>query len=360
MSRISTRTRWSRAVLLRIGGVVFGLLLMALVLVGAELAVRSFADVQFFGASRNLFTPGRFGAVRGNTPNAVARAFGEDVFTDADGFRVPAPDYVYPRASSRTVLFLGDSIAFGPGIPEPETFVGLLRRNNPEWTFYNSAVVGYFAQSYKPVLESILARHRTISDVCLVLALNDVTDISASNLPSMAQAQEAPAAEELPQHWVEKLRRVSLFEHANDFLRERSKLYLYLKNRFSDPGRRYFMADWRQYQNPRAVQDAVSAIADLASILKREGISFTVIISPMEFQLRPDSLRANLDARLPQRLLAEHLKQRGLKYVDALAWFETGGAKSAADYFIRFDPEHYSREGHRVVYQGIRSLLHSR
>jgi hypothetical protein len=43
------------------------------------------------------------------------------------GFRVPSADYRYPSNEAYRVPILGDSIAFGPGIPEQKTFVGVLR-----------------------------------------------------------------------------------------------------------------------------------------------------------------------------------------------------------------------------------------
>ena len=328
-----------------------------MVLVAAELAVRYFSDVSFLGSSRDLFTSNRFGNVRGNTPNVRVISFGEEVFTDSEGFRVPSARYTYPDASARTVLFLGDSVAFGPGVPEEQTFIGLLRKDHPDWTFYNSGVIAYFIQDYKAVLDVVLTRHKHISDVYLVYVLNDVTQISAQDLQSVGEQHKEPRVNDLTQNWVDQVRKVRLISRANEFLSNHSKLYVYLKGHISDPGRRYFFADWQHYRNRQVVSEAIDAIDAIATRLKSANVPFTVVLSPYEFQLRAHHDADDVDVLLPQRVIGKHLRDRGIRYVDALGWFQADGARNGADYFLRFDPMHLSSKGHEVMYRGIRELL---
>src|SRR5438034_239565 len=73
-----------------------------------RLFVHSYPDIPFFHAPR----------VEG------LRAFGQPVYTDERGFRI-TPGAAEHHGSG--ILFLGDSVTFGIGVPETESFVGRLR-----------------------------------------------------------------------------------------------------------------------------------------------------------------------------------------------------------------------------------------
>ena len=75
------------------------------------------------------------------TPNTTGKVFGVKVFIDKNGFRVPNKDYNY--LGNKNFYILGDSTAFGPGVSEENTFIGLLRKKYFDINFYNSSVLGY-------------------------------------------------------------------------------------------------------------------------------------------------------------------------------------------------------------------------
>jgi lysophospholipase L1-like esterase len=305
---------------------------VVVLLLAAEMGVRYFADVTFFGNSRNLFAPAAF---LSNTPDVRAVSFGAEVITDHYGFRVPRPRYDYPP-HTRRLLIVGDSIAFGPGVSEPETFAGRLR-NLGGWSIYNAAVIGHGAFDYDRVVEQEIERIKP-NVVYLVLCLNDVSAISASAIKA------AP---------VDQLKRYAPVAALNEVLRDNSKLYIYLKGLLTDPSQRYFMADWQQYQDPQAVAEALTPLQRIAERLKARGIEFTVLISPYEYQLRR---MAPAESLLPQRTIAAILAERGIRFVDLAQWFRADGGEN---YFLRFDPMHFSPEGHRVIYSGLARVLNA-
>ena len=67
--------------------------------------------------------------------------FGEEIFTDNFGFRVPSKEFEYLHNDN--IFILGDSVTFGNGIKEEDTFVGLLRKKFNNKNFINSSVPGY-------------------------------------------------------------------------------------------------------------------------------------------------------------------------------------------------------------------------
>ena len=47
-------------------------------------------------------------------------------YTDHNGFRVPPGSQDKKTSGNSTILILGDSVAFGPAVPEELTFAGHL------------------------------------------------------------------------------------------------------------------------------------------------------------------------------------------------------------------------------------------
>lgn len=132
-------------VLLIFGSILFYLTIL---LIG-EFLTRTFSEITFFGNSKNLFLPEAFGKSQGNARNVEAISFGSKVFTDQHGFRIPENMPASSKPSKRKVLFLlGDSVAFGPGLVENQTFSGMLRSRFPDLEVYNSSVIGYSTQDY--------------------------------------------------------------------------------------------------------------------------------------------------------------------------------------------------------------------
>ena len=67
---------------------------------------------------------------------------------------------------------------------------------------------------------------------------------------------------------------------ANDWLRTHSKLYLYLKDITTDPSTRYFLADYKEYEeNIDAKLDPFLKIADA---FRNADIPLLIVISPYE------------------------------------------------------------------------------
>jgi lysophospholipase L1-like esterase len=355
--------------LLAIAVVAVGIAIGAALVALGEISVRTFTDVNFQGNSRNLITAGRFnGRTWGNTPDVIAHSFGALIYTDRDGFRIPSRGYRYPEPASEQILILGDSVAFGPGVAEPQTFVGLLRAANPNWAVYNSSVIAYDTGNEADVVGDLLARRQRFSNVILVYCLNDVTAASAVNVdthtvnPGSSNQHARKLGPATAAKFIERFRLVGLVSQLNDFLREHSKLYLYLKGISTDPAQRYFLADYAPYLDPVALK-GLERLELIVKTLRQREIPFTVIISPYEYQLRANARLPDVqkgDVLLPQRIVSEFLQSRGIAYVDATRAFKHSAVADKSKLFLRFDPMHLSAAGHRVMYEVIRSVALAR
>ena len=284
------------------------------------------------------------------------------------GFRVPSADYRYPSDDVHRVLILGDSIAFGPGIPEQKTFVGLLRSAKPDWAIFNTAVIGYDLNDYLNVSKTLLKTQRYQLAI-LVLCLNDISWVSAELLDGPPISHSAttntsrPNATAIVQSYtnkdsvpsiVEQLRSLSIISTANDWLRTHSKLYLYLKDVITDPSARYFLADYKEYENN--IDTKLDPLLKIANEFRNAGIPLWIVISPYEYQLRgqgqkDSALQASADVMLPQKKIEAFLSSHGINALDPINFFQAQVGARAASLFLPYDPMHFSETGHLLMFK---------
>lgn len=344
------RTTWRAKFLLLAGSLVVCFLL----LLAGELACRLFTDIHFRGNSRNLFVADAFGSSKGNAPNVEAVSFGTKVYTDANGFRVPRGAREEPDQSRSAILILGDSVGFGPGVPEEHTFAGRLRKSFPSTRIYNASVIGYGTHDYKNLVENFVPSHEEIRSVILLFCLND---LKAESAKLIDEALKTPNNErgDRPANTVEALKQVSWIRTLNDFLRPRSKLYLLLKNKLTKSKKRAWKWMLSQYTGDVSnFRENMQPIADTAEILERRGIDFAVIISPFESQLRE---AASEEAMEPQRMLAAFFEEARVPYFDAAPVFKSKDEPSTKFFIDDMDPWHLSEFGHDVVHEIIMGII---
>jgi len=329
--------------------------LLFLIAIGAlaELAVRGFSDIDLLGNSRNLFVANAYGTSNGNAPNAEASSFGKVIYTDEHGFRVPKGGLPEDVGKREAILILGDSVGFGPAVDEEDTFAGLLRKRFADRRIYNSSVIGYTASDYRNVVETFLPLHDEVKAIVLVYCLNDVVAATSENIDRHLDAQE-PAQEAPKKNLTETLRSFRLLSDVNDYLRTRSKLYLFLRHRLL----RTQLRDWKlllEYYDPGRPTDVERSARDVAAVAaaaKARGIPLVVVLAPWEYQLRkPD----DSESQIPQRRLGDLLSKEGVMFIDARPWFDAG--VPSTDYFLGYDPMHFSALGHRVIAEGIAAAL---
>jgi len=328
--------------------------LLCLLLIGgiAEIAVRTFSAVDLLGNSRNLFVAQAYGTSNGNAPNVEASSFGRLVYTDEHGFRVPKGGVPEDAGKPEAILILGDSVGFGPAIEESDTFAGLLRTRFVDRRIYNSSVIGYSTSDYRNVVDAFLPRHPEVKAVVLVYCLNDVSSASAQHIDRYLKNKTG----NVPKlNLTETLRSFTLLSDANDFLRSRSKLYLFLRHRLLGTQMRDWKAVLPLYSEGRAadVEQSVRDIAEIAAVLKGRGIPLVVVLSPFEYQLRNPG---DPETQIPQRRLADLLSRAGVDSIDPRPNFDDAGRRST-DYFLAYDPMHFSALGHRVIANVIAKAL---
>jgi hypothetical protein len=312
------------------------------VLIGlSEVACRLFTRINFLDNSSGMFVYNRFGNTYGNTPNFTGISFGEEFRTDEYGFRIDDP--MSKSGTDDAMLVMGDSVAFGPALKDADAIAGRLRRMMPGRRVHNAAVIGYDTFDHNAATSAIVQTHPEIRTVLLFLCLNDVSDASAQAIrANTPQSGEQPAASTSP------IRRV------NDYLRSRSKLYLWLKNLLVDTQMTYFTHDLAHYQKgDDNLRRAMQPVIELHQMLKEKGVDLKVFILPYEVQLRPG---APADHMLPQRMLTSYLSAEDVEHYDLTPGFARFTPR-AGELFLYADPMHLSADGAKLVAENVCKTL---
>ena len=336
--------RWGRVLLANVVGVA---LLLAL-LEGGVRVVRP--DIGPAGAEASLLQSrafaDRLGTSTGLRPGATGVANGERVAVDDQGFHVYAGNAARPASgpgsagSAGVWLWLGDSVAFGIGVPADSTLAGRLALAQDTARVLNPSVIGWGTADYRRRLDAALAGGLRPDRVTLVWCLNDADPARPSQRGDVSR--------------VESARRNGI-----SWLNRHSRLYRLAKGVALDRPARYFAHDRRLYARLGAPQRSAEAggpglgidraLSDLWAIrdtLAARGVPLEVVVVPYEPQLRPGGDSA------PQRLLAARLRQRGIAALDLLVAFRAYGG-DPADLYLWSDGIHLSAEGHRLAARAV-------
>jgi lysophospholipase L1-like esterase len=312
---------------------------VALVLFLGESIVRlAMPSVNFVGTDRRLFAPaGEDGY--GHAPGFAGRAFGVEVRIDVEGFRAGRNPAQQGAKFTDAVIFVGDSVTFGVGVPDDRTFVELFAAAHPDVRTINAAVIGYSLEDYVAAVRRLLDRPGAAPrHLFLGFCLNDISPSSKAEILASIAGPPASAPAE-----------GGLLGTLNAFLRERSKLYLVLKSLLVDSSRGYYAADASRYADRETMKRALDALEEIKRMLTVRDVGFTVLILPYEYQFRaPDPTTV----WQPQQAVKSLLKRAGIDYVDLASEFAARAAMSQrrlADYYLYNDPMHLSPVGHALV-----------
>ena len=318
-------------------------LAVLVLLAGGEFYCRWFTNINFLDHSSGLFTPGRFGKTFANTPYFRGISFGEAVQTDENGFRID-PDF-RPAALSDApaIMIMGDSVSFGTGIRDDLTIAGRLRRDMPKEQIYNASVIGYDAPAYRDSLASLVPQTRNVKTVLLFYCLNDLNDVSAGEIEARLDGESN--ADSTPD-W-------SLLRAANDYLRSRSKLYLWLKSALRDTQLDHFKFDLVPYeQGDDYIENGLHPLKEIKTQLEAEGVALKIFVLPYEAQVRKTP---PADYLLPQQKVDAFLQKNHFEFYDLLSDFR--GVSDPHSLFLYGDPMHLSKTGHELAAAKVCSTL---
>jgi len=275
------------------------------------------------------------------TPDSSGLIFGAKVYIDNNGYRVPSKSYKYE--GSKNILFIGDSVTFGNGVLEEETFIGKLRKDFQKINFINTSVPGHQIKNYEKKI-NIFSEFKNLDKAFYIITLNDV--YLSSNISNFYN-EKISEQERQKNFWV-RLRKINIIGKINTFLRDKSYLYMYIKGKFSDPSKRYYKNIDKFYK-----ENSLSALSDLVDLLKKKlNTELYIITLPYEYQTR----ECKEQDLIPQNKIREIMNKKDeIKYFDLS--FEFCNTNNPKKNFIKFDPMHLSLYGHDIVYKFLKDKI---
>jgi hypothetical protein len=362
-------------------GVVVGLLLIEIVLrtvpgvFGADIEQQLTADPRNYGVAHPyigyLHHPDATTVVSGKDFRAVHRV-------DKVGFR---NDWPWPRHPD--VAILGDSVTFGYGVENAETWPGILSRFPGQRAILNLALIGAGPQQYLRIYETFAACLHPKLVIVGFWARNDFWDADVFDqwLTSgigdnylvwrdFGRPKRMPASVRQPIRAAE-----SLFELTGYRLSRSSRLYNLLRvvresfrNRAAEPPTVFRFADGRQLQlrmddylektakgasGERDLHLTVDALQSLDRLTLEDGAHLLVLLLPSKEETYGPLLGRNVPD--PTKALRDELDGRGIDYLNLGPGFQRRAA--AGDQLFFEVDEHPNPAGHALIAQLVGERL---
>jgi lysophospholipase L1-like esterase len=275
-------------------------------------------------------------------PNKKKTVFNEDVFTDNFGYRVPGNDYKY--LNDTNIFLLGDSVSFGNGVKEEETFVGLLRKQIDKKNLLNSSVPGYQMKDHLNIIK-IINKLDNVEKVIYFYTLNDIYGMS-----NVISAKDKSNIKIKSNESDFGLKKIMVLNRINTFLRNKSYLYMLIKGLGTDPSKRWFLNLYPKYL-VEDLDELKKNFENLKVIAQNNQSEFIIVILPYEYQTRS----CTSDILIPQKKIRNILDSLDITYVDLTDDFCND--EKPKNKFYKFDPMHLSKKGHALVYNNLKNEI---
>ena len=269
-------------------------------------------------------------------PNNSFKVFGIESKTDKYGFRIPLNNFSYNDEKNYT-LVLGDSVTFGVGVEEKNTFIGILRNNSKINNLYNSAIFGYNIESYFYILKKNLQKFdNEINKIIIFLCLNDIVSYQGAVLENKLKENK--------NSFQTKIVKNSFALKTNIFLREKSTLFVLLKGVFTDPTKRHYESMRILYDSDKNLLEFENKLIEIKEFMIKNNLNHKFVLLPYAYQIKNNCKKELL---IPQEKILKIFNNQNLKLKDFT--YEFCKINNKNDLFIKYDPVHLSRYGHKYL-----------
>lgn len=300
-----------------------------------EISARLFTRLLFIGNSSNLFDVAEPQYVK-NCKSCEAVSFNQTVILNQFGHRAPSRYDTALNSVNPVIAIIGDSVTFGPGVKYANTFASSLEKSFPDLNFQNTSVIGHSLEQHLITAKKLVGQNKRPEKIYLVYCLNDLSSASTSEIAALSIVNKAK------NDWASKINSTSIGSNINHFLRDKSKLYLFIKGEITNPAKRHFYSDLGLYTQ-QDFQERAKNLTVISTILSKNNIPFKVLIMPYSYQLES----SNENVLLPQKLLKDYLVKNNINYFDA--YHEFAKPQNSNKLFLPYDPMHLSEEGHKIL-----------
>lgn len=279
-----------------------------------------------------------------NYPNINGKkVFGQKVFTDNLGYRVPKKSI--NKINYENVYFIGGSVTFGSGVKQEETFSGILNQKISKYNMINSSVVGSNLVNNFKILNEI--EKKKLKKVYINFSLDDLIgldqiikeekiNVNQKNLNSL---------NEVKPNLIFKLKENIIFSKINNFIRSKSVTYVWLKGVFFNSKKSNYdhaVISYKNEKNLQGLEKILFKISDLNSKELNNKIHFLVI--PYSYQITDENCNKKDYA---ENIIDKYFSKEKLELIKLKNVFCS--TKNKDKIYFKFDPGHLSSYGHMVV-----------
>ena len=299
-----------------------------------EIFLRSFELADLRGHGKEL---------KEKRKNVETLVFGKKVFLDQYGYRVPYKEFVYKK-NENNIIFIGDSVLFGSGVNEEETFVGRLRKDNEDKSYVNAAIIG---NDVSENLSDIKKNYKLFgnSNFFIILTLDDIINRKPT--------EKGNDEDEKNVNLIQRLKNNYFLNKINLFLRTKSYTYLWLKGIVTNPSKRYFFESFDHYNDEEKINFFNTKLDEIKNFENSENINIKFIILPYEYQTRNYCESKFL---LPQEKILKVFEERKIDYINLTKNF--CNHSNPKKLYLNFDPVHLSIRGHDLVFKLIKNGIY--
>ena len=268
--------------------------------------------------------------------NIETTVFGKKVHLDEYGYRVPNKDFKYDNRKEK-IIFIGDSVLFGSGVNEKNTFLSKLRNYNKKKDYINAGIVG------NDLSENIISINKNKKlfekgDFLIVYTLDDILEFNKKNNNIKIKNEKVSL--------IQKLKKNIIFNKINGILRSKSYTYLWLKGHLTKPSERYFFESYNYYNE----KDKLKLLKnEFSKIKKIKDTKIKILILPYEYQVRYNCKENLMN---PQNEIEKILMELKITYIDLSNEF--CNFENPKQLYLNFDPVHLSIIGHELVFNNLK------
>tara|TARA_B110001452_G_scaffold265090_1_gene269210 strand:- start:1069 stop:2067 length:999 start_codon:yes stop_codon:yes gene_type:complete len=271
-------------------------------------------------------------------PNKNFIVFGEKFKTDNNGYRIPLSKFSYQKNKNYT-LILGDSVTYGVGVKEQNSFIGILRKEYKNNNLLNTAIFGHNLKSYLYILNKNNIKFKDkINNVIIFLCLNDIVPYQG------VVFKDSSNQNKVKKNFVENYFKNSLTLKLNIFLREKSYLFVLVKSILTNPVERHYNYMNVLYDDQKNLIEFESHINQLINITKEKNLNPKFVLLPYAHQVKNNCAEEFLK---PQNNILKIFNKLDVKLINYTQQFCAISNKN--ELFLPYDPVHLSEYGHKIV-----------
>lgn len=316
--------------------ILFNLFLIVVILVVLESLVRFFGLTGLQGYDKDAFLSEN--NITFSKPNRTFKVFGKKVQTDQNGFRIPLDNFTYNKKENY-ILVLGDSVTFGVGVEEKNSYIGILRQKFKKKNILNAAIFGHNLQSYFYIIKKNNKDFKNkIDKVIIFLSLNDIVPyqgvIFKKNLNQ----------DTINKSFFESYQKNKFFIKLNVVLREKSSLFVLLKGLFTKPIKRHYDYMNVLYDSENNLKEFEKYINQITNFSKKNNLNLEFVLLPYAYQVINNCKE---DLLTPQFEIIKIFSKLNLDLKNYTNEFCETPNKN--DLFLKYDPVHLSNYGHKQL-----------